>query len=356
MAEIIVKDIGPNQMAVIKVYKEATGVGVREAHDAVCEGAPLKVTVDSDSVRSVTEMFRRVGATVAMATDGRFDKETSFQEANSQMIMQTTESPDKDSDDTENRTSFHISEPQNREETLSMLFDVGSIAETVESLMTEIGSIEPKIEPEREKAEKLRRKVSGKVQAIKWIAIVCSCLFGDFLGMAIFGEDIGGIVALAASIAVWILMNKTIVKNYLQEHEEENNANADNYIKEYVEPLENRLKEVKAELAKIEASGQIEWAKDIVGERMFSSLCVGDLYDLVKSRRADSLKEALNLYDDIQHKARVEEGQAAIQRAAEKTADEAAMQTVYIKRIARNTAWNAYNTRQIDKNTRRFRR
>jgi len=75
-------------------------------------------------------------------------------------------------------------------------------------------------------------------------------------------------------------------------------------------------------------------------------------------QKADNLKEALNLYDDTMHKARMEEMQAAIQNASEIAAVEAAKQTALTKDIAKNTHQaataakaTAYHTRQIDKNT-----
>ena len=103
-------------------------------------------------------------------------------------------------------------------------------------------------------------------------------------------------------------------------------------------------------------------AIDFVGEDLFAYECIEDLYNLIKSRRADNLKEALNLYDDTLHKARMEEMQAAIQNASEIAASESVKQTAYSKEIAKSSHQaataakaTAYHTRKIDKNTRRFR-
>ena len=75
------------------------------------------------------------------------------------------------------------------------------------------------------------------------------------------------------------------------------------------------------------------------------------------------MHQALNKYDDSEYKARMEEMQASIQNASEITAREAVKQTEYSKEVAKNThqaataaKQSAYNTRQIDKNTRRFRK
>ena len=456
MGEVVLKEIGSNKVKVIKIYREVTGLGLGEAKeiiDAVQNGVPAKINVDSVSVSSVIARFNEVGASAAVASDSRFDSGLSFNKAGSQgsfkMIVedlysmtgrgivatghissglirlndlveifhsdgnsitatvvgieqssnlvkkaksgenvglllggiersqivvgdsitresfvatgselheekswQEAVSSEKNTTFPSGSTNLPTASPQNREETLNMLYEVGRIAEKSESLEEEIGSIAATIDSEKCKAEELRHIVSSKAKTIKWITILCSLITWPFL--TVFGVII--------TIIIWVVMNKTVIKKDLQEHEAENNANAERYISEHVEPLKNHLREVRIELEKLNASGQIEWAKDIVGENLFYSVCIGDLYDLVKNRRADSLKEALNLYDDAQYKARMEERQAAIQNASEATAAEAAKQTAYAKEVAKNTHQTAtaakataYHTRQISKNTRRFR-
>jgi len=59
---------------------------------------------------------------------------------------------------------------------------------------------------------------------------------------------------------------------------------AEKYIIEYVNPLVEQLEKVENELEELNNSGKIEWAKDIVGENLFYSVCIGDLYDLVKGQ------------------------------------------------------------------------
>lgn len=456
MAEVVLKEIGSNKVKVIKVYREVTGLGLNEAKeiiDAVQNGVPAKINVDSGSVNSVIARFNEVGASAAVASDSRFDSGSSFNKADihgsfemivedlhsitgrgvvatgnisfglirlndlveifhsdgssitttvtgieqssklvdkaerdeyvglllrginrSQIAVgdlitrdsyvttgselreekswQKVVSSEKNTTLPSSTTNLPTASPQSREETLNMLYEVGRIAKKSESLEEEIGSIAATISSEKRKAEELRHIVSSKAKAIKWISILCSLITWPLL--TVFGVII--------TIIIWVVMNKTVIKKDLQEHEVENNANAERYISEHVEPLENHLREVRIELEKLVASGQIEWAKDIVGENLFYSVCIGGLYDLVKSRRADSLKEALNLYDDVQYKARMEERQAAIQNASEATAAEAAKQTAYAKEVAKNTHQtataakaSAYHTRQISKNTRRFR-
>lgn len=356
MAEIILKEVGPNKVKVITVFREVTGWGLKEAKDAVDaveQGMPAKLNVEADSVSSVIAQFNEVGA-VATSQNSRFGEKTAFGEKGS--VQEATVSQES----TSNTINLDTAIPQGREETLNMLYEAGRIAEDSEALAKEASSIRAEIDAQKKKADELRKVVSGKAKAIKWIIILCSLITWPFL------EVIGGVII---TIIVWVVMNKTVIKSDLKAHEAENNANAEKYITEHVAPLGNNLQEVEQQIAELEASGKIAWAKDIVGEDMFYSACIGDLYDLVKSRRADNLKEALNLYDDVQYKARMEESQAAIQNASEVAAAEAVKQTAYSKEIAKSThqaataakatahhtRQTAYRTKQIDKNTRRFR-
>lgn len=80
-----------------------------------------------------------------------------------------------------------------------------------------------------------------------------------------------------------------------------------------------------------------EWAIDVVGAGMFFSGYISDLYDLIKSRRADTIKEALNKYGDEVYKVRMAEMQAAVQRAAETTAEESIKQTAKMNQMAKDT-------------------
>lgn len=356
MAEIILKEVGPDKIKVIKVFREVTGWGLKEAKeavDAVEQGTPARINVEADTVSSVMAQFNEAGAVVT-SQNGRFGERTSFGER--KPVQEATASQESASSTVKLDTAI----PQGREETLNMLYEAGRIAESSEALDKEASSIRTEINAQKKKADELRKVVSGKAKAIKWIVILCSLITWPFLAV------IGGVII---TIIVWVVMNKTVIKSDLKAHEAENNANAEKYITEHVAPLENSLQEVEKQIAELETSGKIAWAKDIVGEDMFYSACIGDLYDLVKSRRADNLKEALNLYDDVQYKARMEESQAAIQNASEVAAAEAVKQTAYSKEIEKNThqaataakatahhtRQTAYNTKQVDKNTRRFR-
>lgn len=342
MASIVLKEVGPNKITVIKIVREATGLGLQEAKEAVEAvdlGTPFEIQISPEDTDRIRDEFLYAGAVVA-DTDNKADryaKHRNYQDNNDTKVYTTMETPDN---------------TMNREQTMQTLYEVGRIAEQYEELTSEQRVVMQNIKIEKDKAEELRQVVSAEAKRIKWIAILCSFITWPFL--LIFGPVV--------TIAVWIIMNKTVIKKDLIKHADENNANADRYLKDAVMPLETRRQEINAQLEELHTSGKIDWAKDIVGDNMFYSQCIGDLYDLIQNRRADSLKEAFNLYDNNQYKARMEASQAAIQNAAEVAAAESIKQTAYAKEIAKSTHQTAtaakataQHTRQIQNNTRRFR-
>ena len=65
---VVLKDAGSNKLAVIKVVREATGLGLKEAKDLV-DGAPktLKENVGKEEAESIKAKLAEAGATVELA-------------------------------------------------------------------------------------------------------------------------------------------------------------------------------------------------------------------------------------------------------------------------------------------------
>ena len=63
--DVILKEVGPDKIKVIKVVREATGLGLKEAKDVV-DGAPktVKENVSKDEAAAIEAKFKEVGATV----------------------------------------------------------------------------------------------------------------------------------------------------------------------------------------------------------------------------------------------------------------------------------------------------
>ena len=63
--DVVLKEVGSEKIKVIKVVREITGLGLKEAKDAV-EGAPktLKEAVSKEEAEKIKEKLAEVGATV----------------------------------------------------------------------------------------------------------------------------------------------------------------------------------------------------------------------------------------------------------------------------------------------------
>jgi len=63
--DVILKEVGPDKIKVIKVVREITGLGLKEAKDVV-DGAPktVKENVTKDEAAAMEAKFKEVGATV----------------------------------------------------------------------------------------------------------------------------------------------------------------------------------------------------------------------------------------------------------------------------------------------------
>jgi len=62
--DVILKEVGPEKIKVIKVVRELTGLGLKEAKDVV-DGAPSKVkeSVNKEEAEKIVAAFKEVGAT-----------------------------------------------------------------------------------------------------------------------------------------------------------------------------------------------------------------------------------------------------------------------------------------------------
>lgn len=63
--DVILKDVGAEKIKVIKVVREVTGLGLKEAKAVVDEAPkPIKENVDKDEAAAIEAKFKEVGATV----------------------------------------------------------------------------------------------------------------------------------------------------------------------------------------------------------------------------------------------------------------------------------------------------
>ena len=368
MANVIVKEVGPNKVRVIDTYRTVAGLGLKQAKEAVDSveaGHEIVISLEGAEQALVDEVIRQFIAVGAYAYEDKYKVNgSSFARAMEQSAGDTKcdTGNDKKSDYNVNNENELLSKKTvnfgtlDRDTTMQKLIEAGRVAKELEELSVSKGNIILQINRQKQEVEKIREYVP--INQNLWTGPVIMMVLVSMFSMLLLAP-VGIIVGL-----IWHHGSaKKYKEKYLIEHREENNFNAEKYNNENVVPLENRLTDTENRIADLYASGKVDEAVDFVGEDLFVYGCIEDLYNIIKSRKADNLKEALNIYDDALHKARMEEMQAAIQNASEIAAVEAVKQTTYSKEIAKSSHQaataakaTAYHTRQIDKSTRQFRK
>lgn len=360
MANIIIKRMGNNKVKVIEIYRKVTNTGLAEAKQVVDElqnGKEIVISLDDTEQFVIDDVIRQFTEVGAYAYEDRYKGiKNSFASA-----LEETENAEQSVDtDISEMTISGVKQKKytdvgnlGREATMTKLIEAGKVAKELEELSTSKGNIISKISEQKKEMENIREYVP--VNNKLWI--------GPLIVMAL---SVPLMITIPVGIIVGLVWHhysaKKYKQNYIEEHSAENNSNAEKYREENIAPLESKLTETSNKIDALYECGKVQEAIDFVGEDLFSYGCIEDLYNLIKSRKADNLKEALNLYDDTLHKARMEEMQAAIQNASEIAAIEATKQTAYTKEIAKSSHQaataakaTAHHTRQIDRNTRRFR-
>ena len=64
---VVLKEAGSQKLQVIKIIRELTGLGLKEAKDLADNGGNVKENVNSDEANELKARFEEVGATIELA-------------------------------------------------------------------------------------------------------------------------------------------------------------------------------------------------------------------------------------------------------------------------------------------------
>lgn len=326
MADIALTSVGNDREKLVRLIYQEIGLEEEEANDIIErieKGDKFIIRhIPSERMKVIEEIFAQNEVYVNEINDVNINGESN--------IIKDFKFTDR------TRKIYHPVFPSNvisrldREDTMRVLKDVEKIAAEEEGYYNEIVELNKKLDHERSMEKNIRKHVSGIARLVIWLGIIS----GAIIGTAILPV----IMTIIMAVIALIVMNLTVKKFDLKIHKEKNDAKANEYALKNLYPLEAKMNEVIMLRQELIYGGKYEWALNVIGKEMFYSKCIKDLYNLIKSRRADNLKEALNKYDDTLYKARMEELQKATQAAAETSAVEARKQTEKMKQIERNTS------------------
>ena len=106
-------------------------------------------------------------------------------------------------------------------------------------------------------------------------------------------------------------------KPYVSMHQKELEKEYEEKLSKRTEELNNKLASTNKELSDVngfleslDQSNELVVAKNFMGtEELFDKDTINCLIDLIKSKRADTFKEAINLLDELKHRERLEQQQ-----------------------------------------------
>ena len=64
--DVVLKEAGANKIPVIKVVRDATGLGLKEAKDIADNGGNVKEGIDKEEAEKIKAQFEEAGATVEL--------------------------------------------------------------------------------------------------------------------------------------------------------------------------------------------------------------------------------------------------------------------------------------------------
>lgn len=337
MREIHIAEINEaNKVKIIALYRDFTGVGLAEAKQAI-ETLPL--TVQSENEPALYEFCGKLVELGCIVTGNNSSSVNSF--SNEALRETTTKNTGLVSFESVSQLPEKFRPPVeitklNRDETIGLLSEIGKTCDTLCGLYGKLSSLTVTLNRETKKAEEIRTELPDRVIYIGLIGGAIGFLVGSLFGI-IIGFFIGYILGR-------IICNTPKMRK-------EREDKADKYIEEKVVPIQNQIEIVNEELEQFNATGKIDWAIGVVGEELFNPEDINGLAELVRTGRADNLKEALNLYDDVMHRKRMEAMQRDVVVATEISATEAIKQTQQMQAQSQQLRQQSQQLQEISRNT-----
>lgn len=220
-------------------------------------------------------------------------------------------------------TTVDISKLEREELTLK-LNEILDILITIGEKMKLIDDLNNQIKKEESNAEKQEHKLTEKIQKIWWICIIICVVIGLFAGNGIlFVLFLGG---LGGWFSYYVLDGIDSILHADQKH-----IAVEEYTLLHVNPLKEQLNEHLRDTENFMNSENVISAENALPEKYFDIGIIICLIDYLECRRADSFKEAINLYEEEKHRLKMEEMQQSILDATER-------QSEILKDIEQNSA------------------
>ena len=227
-------------------------------------------------------------------------------------------------------------------EMLRILYEIDTRANAIEQVKAKINSVIQEVNKIRYGFSKHEKTVIAVMYAA--LVLLLWIPFHFFIGSLV----ISGMVMVVFAFCVKIKNSISPAKSQA--------SLAEMYRVQNLVPLEQKLQTLKNELNVYLYSGEVQWLKEALNNKYLNKNIIKMLIEFVDAGRADNLKEALNLYEEVAHRERMETMQSSILAASQLSAENTAITAQATALTAYSAARSANANEQAAKDINRIRR
>ncbi len=229
-----------------------------------------------------------------------------------------------------------------RGELLNILTDIQQRLINIGEKIKDISDTEQMILKEEKEADKVFDALSPKMSNIALFSVIGLVVWGftwanqnKIFGALFFAIAGGWFLSYIYGFIDLLLFSDVKIKKKSE------------YQNQHVKPLQEKLNKNKDDLEEILNDVDTVWAMDALQEKYFDINAVNCFLNYITYRRADSYKEAVNLYEEEIHRFKMEELQQMILENAEKTTQMTEQNLQTLKKVEASTA-SATRTARIN--------
>ena len=217
-----------------------------------------------------------------------------------------------------------------KEEFINHLLEVKAVLEKLAKKQEVYDEIERRLYEEYGKEESIRnekQKMKTRICAVIMLIVIAVCFFTGII-KSVYGSIIPLILVMVAMIVA--------------RYKGKNGRINEEYYNQKILPIKKELNQQEKVILAFMNSDEMKNLSDVIPQKYLNLKAVLFLLEVLQTGRADSAKEAYNLYEEELHREKIQEMQEEQLDYARETLREQQNQTKVQKRISRQVIYGNY--------------
>ena len=217
-----------------------------------------------------------------------------------------------------------------KEEFINHLLEVKAVLEKLAKKQEVYDEIERRLYEEYGKEESIRnekQKMKTRICAVIMLIVIAVCFFTGII-KSVYGSIIPLILVMVAMIVA--------------RYKGKNGRINEEYYNQKILPIKKELNQQEKVILAFMNSDEMKNLSDVIPQKYLNLKAVLFLLEVLQTGRADSAKEAYNLYEEELHREKIQEMQEEQLDYARETLREQQNQTKVQKRISRQVSYGNY--------------